>query len=28
MTGKYTVDVQDKILFIEDLAFESPPRND
>ena len=25
ITGKYTVDVQDKILFIEDLGFESPP---
>lgn len=25
ITGKYTVDVQDKILFVEDLGFESPP---
>lgn len=28
ITGKYTVDVNNKILFIEDLGFESPPRND
>lgn len=25
ITGKYTVDIEDKILFIEDLGFESPP---
>ena len=27
-SGKYVVDTKDKILFIEDLGFESPPRND
>lgn len=25
VTGKYTVDTKDKILFIEDLGYESPP---
>ena len=25
VTGKYKVDLQNKILFIEDLGFESPP---
>ncbi len=25
ITGRYSVDVEDKILFIEDLGFESPP---
>lgn len=28
ITGKYTVDTKGKILFIEDLGFESPPRYD
>ncbi|MCI8620491.1 MAG: LD-carboxypeptidase [Clostridia bacterium] len=28
VSGKYTVDLNDKILFIEDLGFESPPRHD
>ena len=28
ITGKYKVDTRDKILFIEDLGYESPPRND
>ncbi|MDE5830918.1 MAG: hypothetical protein K2H53_04655 [Clostridia bacterium] len=27
ITGKYTVDFEDKILFIEDLGLESPPRH-
>ena len=25
ITGKYVVDTKDKILFIEDLGYESPP---